>query len=216
MTDYSELRAAARAASAGEWSACGPSYGAPRPIRLDEVLTDCDQFGDEATICNAPAWDEEFWPERTANMDFIASAQPRVILALLDELEALRAAAKPKPKRATVPKFTYTPADEKVAQWMYEMILAVCASAKEPSWPTWANEIRMMREIDSRAPEEICELFKWANADSFWFSNILSPKKLREKWDMLTVRRGGNRQNSQLGKAGQSTARAAQDWMDEA
>lgn len=108
------------------------------------------------------------------------------VAALLADYDA----RSPKPKAKPVPKHTYTPADEKVAQWIYECILLVSASAKEPSWPAWSNEIRMMREIDKRTSEEICDLFRWANADSFWCSNILSPKKLREKWDQLAAKRG--------------------------
>lgn len=108
------------------------------------------------------------------------------IAALLADYDA-RA---PKVKAKAAPKRTYTEADEKVAQWMHDLVLVVCPSAKEPIWSAWSNEIRMMREIDKRTPEQICELFQWANADSFWCSNILSPKKLREKWDQLAVRRG--------------------------
>jgi hypothetical protein len=32
-------------------------------------------------------------------------------------------------------------------------------------------------------------LFKWANTDAFWAANILSPRKLRAKWDELIIRR---------------------------
>ncbi|EQB98774.1 phage replication protein [Photorhabdus temperata subsp. temperata M1021] len=48
-----------------------------------------------------------------------------------------------------------------------------------------------MRECDGRTHREICELFKWANTDSFWYANIQSPRKLREKWDDLFVRSRG-------------------------
>ena len=132
-------------------------------------------------------------------------------IALLAALDAARA---PKVKAKPVPRYSYTPADEKVAQWIYEQVVSVSASAKEPIWSAWANEIRMMREIDKRTLEQICALFQWANADSFWCSNILSPKKLREKWDQLAVRRGGIRRDAQLGKAGQSTANAARELME--
>lgn len=47
-----------------------------------------------------------------------------------------------------------------------------------------------MRERDKRTRREIAALFAWANADGFWQSNILSPGKLREKWDQLEIRRG--------------------------
>lgn len=47
-----------------------------------------------------------------------------------------------------------------------------------------------MRERDGRTRREIADLFAWANADGFWQANILSPGKLREKWDQLVIRRG--------------------------
>lgn len=75
--------------------------------------------------------------------------------------------------------------DLTAARWMYKKILVVDASAKTPNWAEWANAIRLMREQDALCHREICELFRWANADSFWGSNILSPKKLRKQWGTL-------------------------------
>lgn len=86
-----------------------------------------------------------------------------------------------------------TAADHKAARWIYECVLVVNATAQEPNWDAWANEIRLMREQDKRTHEEICELFGWANCDGFWRTNIMSPAKLREKWDQLTVKRADKR-----------------------
>lgn len=59
---------------------------------------------------------------------------------------------------------------------------------KDPNWTTWANEVRLMVTQDGRTHKQICALFKRANRDSFWCKNILSPSKLREKWDELTLK----------------------------
>lgn len=59
---------------------------------------------------------------------------------------------------------------------------------KEPNWTAWANEVRLMVSQDSRTHKQICSLFKRANQDSFWCKNILSPSKLREKWDELSIK----------------------------
>ena len=59
---------------------------------------------------------------------------------------------------------------------------------REPNWTAWANEIRLMVSRDGRTHKQICSLFKRANQDSFWCKNILSPSKLREKWDELTIK----------------------------
>ncbi|WP_353614801.1 replication protein 15 [Mangrovibacter phragmitis] len=61
---------------------------------------------------------------------------------------------------------------------------------KEPNWTAWANEVRLMRVQDLRTHKQICELFLKANKDPFWCRNILSPSKLREKWDELVLKLG--------------------------
>ncbi|WP_237612088.1 replication protein [Proteus sp. G2673] len=77
--------------------------------------------------------------------------------------------------------------DLKAAQWIYSQVLIVSPSTKEPNWSTWANDVRLMRQLDGHTHQDICKMFKWANRDSFWCSNVLSPAKLREKWDTLTI-----------------------------
>lgn len=79
--------------------------------------------------------------------------------------------------------------DHKAARWMFELVQTVNATAKEPNYDHWADDIRLMREIDGRKHEEICELFGWAKQDAFWSPNIQSPAKLREKWDTLFEKR---------------------------
>lgn len=74
------------------------------------------------------------------------------------------------------------------AKWIFSAVLTVSPTAKEPSWTSWANTIRLMRVQDKRTHKEICSLFKWANKDTFWSSNVLSPGKLREKWDTLAAK----------------------------
>lgn len=59
---------------------------------------------------------------------------------------------------------------------------------KEPNWTAWANEVRLMVAQDGRTHKQICMLFKRANKDKFWCRNILSPSKLREKWDELSLK----------------------------
>lgn len=89
--------------------------------------------------------------------------------------------------------------DDKACRWMFNLIRVVDASAKEPSWPDWANVIRLMRQQDKRTHLEICEVFRWANKQSFWCSNILSPAKLREKWGTLSAQKGQSNRQSQSG-----------------
>ena len=58
---------------------------------------------------------------------------------------------------------------------------------KQPNLDTWADDVRKMRELDGRNHFQIFRVFDWANHDSFWQTNILSPAKLREKFDQLEL-----------------------------
>lgn len=78
--------------------------------------------------------------------------------------------------------------DLKAAQWIFQLITRISPSAKTPNWSGWANDVRLMREQDNRTHSDICQMFKFANQDSFWKSNILSPAKLREKWTQLEAK----------------------------
>ncbi|MFZ7198509.1 replication protein [Avibacterium avium] len=86
-------------------------------------------------------------------------------------------------------RFKFSDDDMTAGQWIFGLVKKLNPSVKAPSFDSWANEIRLMRERDGRTHREICELFQWANQDSFWKANILSPAKLREKWDQLTVKK---------------------------
>ncbi|QNQ52591.1 replication protein [Serratia liquefaciens] len=96
--------------------------------------------------------------------------------------------------------------DDKACRWMFSLIRTVDASAKEPSWPDWANVIRLMRQQDEHTHVEICEVFRWANKDSFWCSNVLSPAKLRDKWGTLSA------QKNQSNRKQSSNAEPAPHW----
>ena len=75
--------------------------------------------------------------------------------------------------------------DLKAAEWIYNRVTVVSPTASKPNWAGWANDIRLMRSALAVSHLEICEVFKWANSDHFWQTNILSPAKLRGKWDTL-------------------------------
>lgn len=77
------------------------------------------------------------------------------------------------------------PDDVLVASDMFAAIQKLNAKHKQPNLNVWANDIRLMRERDNRSRQEIMQLFLWANSDTFWQSNILSPSALRRQWDKL-------------------------------
>jgi hypothetical protein len=80
-------------------------------------------------------------------------------------------------------------ADCELAEWMFGLVKAIHPNHKPPQWAEWRKAIRLMRVRDHRTREQIAVLFRWANQDEFWASNILSPGKLRKKWDTLVIKR---------------------------
>jgi len=119
-------------------------------------------------------------------------ASPADSLLLIPD--SSRKPSRPTRKRADVatsgknPKLVYTAEDEALAKRMFEAVKLVAPSAKEPSYAAWANAIRLMREHDEHTHEQIWTVFEWANHDSFWRTNILSPGTLREKWTQLEAK----------------------------
>ena len=87
--------------------------------------------------------------------------------------------------------------------FMRQCILSNLPKAKVPK-PTpeglrrWAYDIDLMMRIDCRSPDEIRQLMDWAHRDSFWKANILSPGKLREKWDTLVAHRKREQERQQI------------------
>ena len=72
-------------------------------------------------------------------------------------------------------------------------ILAHSPDAKLPPVTTaglreWASHIDRMMRLDHRQVDEIETIIRWCHRESdFWRANILSAKKLREKWDTLVL-----------------------------
>lgn len=91
-----------------------------------------------------------------------------------------------------------TQEDLTCAEWIWGKIIRLYEQAaesdgelvrpKEPNWVSWANEVRLMCTQDNRNHRQICELYGRVNCDPFWCKNILSPSKLREKWDELSLK----------------------------
>lgn len=58
---------------------------------------------------------------------------------------------------------------------------------KEPNIQKWAKDFDSIIRIDKRDLTEIERVISWSQQDNFWKSNILSPSKLRDKYDTLYI-----------------------------
>lgn len=76
----------------------------------------------------------------------------------------------------------------RLAVYLFNYIRKNNDKAKEPKFNTWAKEFNKIIRIDNRDLEEVKQVIKFSQTDSFWYANILSPKKLREKYDQLLLK----------------------------
>ena len=85
----------------------------------------------------------------------------------------------------TKSKISYNEDDLKLSRLLIEKIKENIPTFKEPDIESWANHVRLMRERDDRTYQKIEYIINWAQSNEFWKPNIMSTKKLREKFDTL-------------------------------
>ena len=83
----------------------------------------------------------------------------------------------------------------KLAELLYKEILHNNPQHKKPNLESWANDFRLMMEKDKREGKEIQELILFSQSHDFWYKNILSAGKLREKYDVLILEKYGKQGN---------------------
>ncbi|MYR83831.1 hypothetical protein GTY41_02430 [Streptomyces sp. SID685] len=77
-------------------------------------------------------------------------------------------------------------------------------SKKPPVTRKWRTDIRLLLDKDEVTPEQAIAAIDWAHANDFWQAHILSPAKLRQKYD--TLRRQAAAEQRKNRPAGPSTA----------
>ncbi len=145
------------------------------------------------TLCGSTKRDTTLQPDSTKrDTQTRAQRDTQVGPKGIQELEPL---TKPIKQESSCRTFRFDEGDREIAEWMFSLIRKLNPKHKEPNLEHWANDIRLMREQDKRTPEDIRAVFAWANSDSFWHKNILSPEKLRKQFDQLTLNRNGDTNN---------------------
>lgn len=81
--------------------------------------------------------------------------------------------------------YVETSNEYRLSKYLFELIRKNNPTHKEPNLQTWAKHIDYMIRIDKRKVEDIELVITWCQRDKFWYKNILSTKKLREKYDQL-------------------------------
>jgi hypothetical protein len=82
----------------------------------------------------------------------------------------------------------YETCDMEMAELLFSKMLENNPGLNGVNLELWANDCRLMREIDNRTLETIRYLINWSQADSFWKTNILSMGKLRKQCIQLMAK----------------------------
>lgn len=85
--------------------------------------------------------------------------------------------------------------DSKSDPYLLARFLEKSIAANNPKFPRseqqrqrWARDFDLMIRRDKIDADDIAEVIAWSQKDSFWKSNILSGKKVREKYQQLLMR----------------------------
>ncbi len=78
-----------------------------------------------------------------------------------------------------------------LSNYLLERIRGNDPKIKKPNLQNWAEHVDKLIRIDGRSPQEIRQVIDYCQSDTFWKSNILSTKKLREKFSALWIKVNG-------------------------
>lgn len=80
----------------------------------------------------------------------------------------------------------------------------------------WADDIRLIEERDSITPEQIEYVIRWLPSNTFWSTNVRSPKKLREQFERLVAEIKKEREKPKNSYSKQVTRKETlPDWASE-
>ncbi|QBP06991.1 replication protein O [Virgibacillus phage Mimir87] len=91
----------------------------------------------------------------------------------------------------------------KMATYFYKRVEKVATESgishliKKSNMQTWADDFRKLIEIDEVDKQLAKDVMDWVTQDPFWKTNILSAKKLREKFMELAIKMNAQKKPSQ-------------------
>jgi hypothetical protein len=87
-------------------------------------------------------------------------------------------------------KYTFTEWDMDLSHTLFEECKKIVPTTKEPDFENWANEFRLMREIEKWHKDDILAILSWMyNEDEFWRGQVRSPQKLRKHYETMYAKR---------------------------
>jgi len=82
---------------------------------------------------------------------------------------------------------------------------------------TWLRDMDRLMRLDGRTPEQVESAIRWCQQDEFWRANVLSPSKLRTRYDQMRLQasrdigRGANRAKDEAAARADDVIRRLQE-----
>lgn len=95
------------------------------------------------------------------------------------------------PSDAAEPPLKKEPPEKakEMAKKLLDKVKKVLPKFKAKGFEKWPKEFDLLQRKDGHSWDEINEMLDWVFEHNFWYKNILSPQKLREQWDRLSIER---------------------------
>lgn len=117
----------------------------------------------------------------------------------------------PNPKPNPKPKKTFLldSPEYQLSDLLFNEILKRNPGHKKPNLQTWSIDIDKLIRIDNKTYNQIYSMILWCQNDPFWQNNILGTKKLREKFDQLSLKKNSKHPvRGQTKEEGRAAAKA--------
>ncbi len=85
------------------------------------------------------------------------------------------------------PKSATTEEDFESAHLLFNLIKQNFPNSKKPNFEKWANEFRLLRDVDFALRKDVKYIIQWSQQSSFWKSNIRSAEKFRKQYPTLYI-----------------------------
>jgi hypothetical protein len=92
--------------------------------------------------------------------------------------------------------FSSTSDEVRLGELLIGLILARKPDCKKPNLQGWAKDFDLILRVDKRPLETVEKLIRWVQSDPFEQRNVLSPGKLRERFDQLEMKMQGGSGNA--------------------
>ena len=119
----------------------------------------------------------------------LMNSPKEVVSIVVDSIEVVSSVPSTTP--STTPTTSKTmEASLRISNYLLGKITSINMNFKDVNIQTWANDIDKAMRIDKRTEEELGKCIDWIYEDTkgaFWIPNIMSGKKLREKFDTMNM-----------------------------